>query len=31
MIRWGSCVGEYPYFNHIDKIDSWDIDNQEDF
>ena len=31
MIRWGSCVGESPYFYCLDKIVSWDIDNQEDF
>jgi CMP-N-acetylneuraminic acid synthetase len=31
MIRWGSCVGKSPYFYSLDKIDSWDIDNQEDF
>lgn len=31
MIKWGSCVGNSPYFYYIDKIDSWDIDTQEDF
>jgi CMP-N-acetylneuraminic acid synthetase len=31
MVRWGSCVGTSPYFYCLDKIDSWDIDNQEDF
>jgi len=31
MIKWGSCVGTCPYFYYLDKIDSWDIDNKEDF
>tara|TARA_B100001142_G_scaffold235696_1_gene234112 strand:+ start:678 stop:1364 length:687 start_codon:yes stop_codon:yes gene_type:complete len=31
MIRWGSCVGESPYFYYLDKVESWDIDDQADF
>jgi len=31
MIRWGSCVGEKPYFFYIDKMQGTDIDYQEDF
>jgi len=31
MIKWGSCVGNSPYFYRLSKVDSWDIDNQEDF
>ena len=31
MIQWGSCVGENPYFYYIGKLESWDIDTQEDF
>ena len=31
MIRWGSCVGENPYFFVLDQITSWDIDFQVDF
>lgn len=31
MIKWGSCVGRSPYFYYLDKLDAWDIDNQEDF
>jgi CMP-N-acetylneuraminic acid synthetase len=31
MIEWGSCVGNSPFFYYLDKLDSWDIDTQEDF
>jgi len=31
MIDWGSCVGDSPYFYYMNKLDSWDIDTQEDF
>ena len=31
MIRWGSCVGKSPYFYYLNKLESWDIDTQEDF
>lgn len=31
MIKWGSCVGEKPYFYILDRIKSWDIDNKFDF
>jgi CMP-N-acetylneuraminic acid synthetase len=31
LIRWGSCVGESPYFLIRDPIESWDIDFQIDF
>jgi len=31
MVDWGSCVGNSPYLHYINKIDSWDIDFQEDF
>ena len=31
MVKWGSCVGNSPYFYHLSRIDSWDIDFQEDF
>lgn len=31
MVEWGSCVGSSPLFYHLSKIDSWDIDFQEDF
>lgn len=31
MIEWGSCVGNSPYFYYMNKLDSWDIDTQEDF
>jgi len=31
MINWGSCVGNKPYFYILDKITSWDIDDQVDF
>lgn len=31
MISWGSCVGKSPFFYYINKLEAWDIDNQEDF
>ena len=31
MERWGSCVGSSPYFYHLSRLESWDIDFQEDF
>ena len=31
MVEWGSCVGTTPYFYHLSKIESWDIDFEEDF
>ena len=31
MIEWGSCVGNIFYFYDLDKVDSWDIDDQADF
>ncbi len=31
MIKWGSCVGNNPYFYYMDKLDAWDIDDQVDF
>tara|TARA_B100001027_G_C16260337_1_gene329080 strand:- start:479 stop:1144 length:666 start_codon:yes stop_codon:yes gene_type:complete len=31
MIKWGSCVGNSPYFYFLDKLNSWDIDDQTDF
>ena len=31
MVRWGSCVGENPYFFYLDRITSMDVDFQEDF
>ena len=31
MINLGSLVGKNPYFYHLDRIVSWDIDFQEDF
>ena len=31
MVKWGSCVGNSPFFYHLSKVDSWDIDFQEDF
>jgi CMP-N-acetylneuraminic acid synthetase len=31
MVEWGSCVGRSPFFYHLSKLDSWDIDFQEDF
>ena len=31
MVEWGSCVGTTPYFYHLSKLESWDIDFQEDF
>jgi len=31
MVKWGTCVGNSPYLYHLSKIDSWDIDFQEDF
>ena len=31
MVDWGSCVGNSPYFYYMNKLDSWDIDTQEDF
>jgi len=31
MVDWGSCVGNSPYFYYLNKLDSWDIDTQEDF
>ncbi len=31
MIDWGSCVGKSPFFYYLSRIDSWDIDFQEDF
>lgn len=31
MVEWGSCVGSSPYFYILDKIDSLDIDFQDDF
>jgi N-acylneuraminate cytidylyltransferase len=31
MVEWGSCVGNAPYFYKLSKLESWDIDFQEDF
>lgn len=31
MVKWGSCVGQSPFFFNLSKIDSWDVDFQEDF
>ncbi len=31
MVRWGSCVGEKPYFFCLDRVTSKDVDFQEDF
>lgn len=31
MVEWGSCVGTAPYFYNLSKLESWDIDFQEDF
>ena len=31
MVEWGSCVGAAPYFYKLSKLESWDIDFQEDF
>ncbi|MDD5503741.1 MAG: hypothetical protein PHV77_00300 [Candidatus Omnitrophica bacterium] len=31
MVRWGSCVGQKPYFFILDRITSMDVDYQEDF
>lgn len=31
MMRWGSCVGENPYFYMLDQLTSTDIDFQWDF
>lgn len=31
MQSWGSCVGNSPFFYHLNRIDSWDVDFQEDF
>ena len=31
MIKWGSCVGNRPYFFIKDKLSSWDIDDMIDF
>lgn len=31
MVKWGSCVGEKPYLYVLDRVDSWDVDFQEDF
>jgi len=31
MVRWGSCVGNNPYFLYLDKLTSTDVDFQEDF
>ena len=31
MVDWGSCVGSKPYFYRLSKLESWDIDFQEDF
>ena len=31
MVKWGSCVGRNPYFYLLDKLTSWDIDDQIDF
>ncbi|MFA5068974.1 MAG: hypothetical protein WC487_02515 [Candidatus Omnitrophota bacterium] len=31
MVRWGSCVGQRPYFFMLDRITSMDVDYQEDF
>ena len=31
MIKWGSCVGNNPYFFVLDQVTSWDIDFQVDF
>ena len=31
MVNWGSCVGNSPYFYYLDRVESWDIDDQEDF
>ena len=31
MINWGSCVGNKPYLYYLNKLESWDIDFQEDF
>ena len=31
MVDWGSCVCSQPYFYQLSKLESWDIDYQEDF
>tara|TARA_B100001057_G_C22831196_1_gene943465 strand:+ start:132 stop:797 length:666 start_codon:yes stop_codon:yes gene_type:complete len=31
MIKWGSCVGNRPFFFIKDKLSSWDIDDMIDF
>jgi len=31
MVKWGSCVGEKPYFFYLDRITAMDVDFQEDF
>ncbi|MDD4957112.1 MAG: hypothetical protein PHH49_07740 [Candidatus Omnitrophica bacterium] len=31
MVRWGSCVGEKPYFYVLDRLTAMDVDWQEDF
>jgi CMP-N-acetylneuraminic acid synthetase len=31
MVNWGSCVGNFPDFYYTEKLESWDIDTQEDF
>ena len=31
MMRWGSCVGNSPFFFYVDPVTSTDIDFQEDF
>jgi N-acylneuraminate cytidylyltransferase len=31
MVDWGSCVGSSPFFYLLDKLDSLDIDFQDDF
>lgn len=31
MISWGSCVGNSPFFYELNKLESWDIDDQTDF
>ncbi len=31
MVKWGSCVGNNPYFFYLDRVTSADVDFQEDF
>jgi N-acylneuraminate cytidylyltransferase len=31
MVKWGSCVGNNPYFFCVDSVTSTDVDFQEDF